>query len=258
MKYNVYAVSDGTTINVSEAIAWECHCDICLSRWIVECVGGPFDCPYCASLIETGRALDSVAEQSTRASEYKRDLMSAGRGLWLGVIDEFQAWESIEITVRRGLTQAYYEGIQECGIEPSEMTPEERQQLNQAIFNETAHIDGLVDFIIANSKANDGKLKTVMGRIDLWVLRYSDVAARARLMACGNRKLKWVQGPTSDSCPTCTSMNGKVKRASYWQEKGPHPKAPPNPTIQCSGYRCRCDLVPTDEPASKGPLPRWP
>lgn len=255
MKYNVYAIAEGATIATSEALAAEETCFFCHSSWFA---AFPFDagtpCPYCGEVSEYGTF--RVSEQSSRASSYGRDIRGVVRSLWAGVIDEYQAYELLQGTIRIGLTRAWMEGAAECGILANELTPEERQALDEAIFSETSHIDGLIDYVIKNSKANGGKLATVLGRAQFWERRYSDVVNRAKIMACGNQKLEWVLGPT-EHCPSCAKLAGQVRRASFWQKKQVHPQNPPNPNLECKGFG-QCTLQPTDAQCSRGPLPKLP
>jgi len=230
MKYTIYTVT-GTTITAQEIEAPE-HDGYLLGVDLVE--------------------------QSRHASQYARSLRGAARGLWAGVFDIDQAFDAFAVAVSSGLTQAWNAGAAECGIMPADMTAEEKSTLAQIIANEQRFIFPLLLDVEAGSKANGGLWRVFKSRLETWGLRYDDVVTRARLTACSNQKLEWVQGPTSDKCPTCTRMNGKVKRSSQWQRNGVHPRAPKNDTIQCQGWRCLCTLEPTDKPLSRGPLPRWP
>ncbi len=231
MKYNIYTVINGMTIVVTEIEAPECD----------------------GFLI----GID-LEEQSGRASQYGRDIRGIVRGLWNGSIGFNQAFVLFSDTVRIGLTRAWHQGALECAINPADLTPEELTAMRQVIAREDLRIFGFIDAIEAGSKANGGKFAPLKSRAAMWALRYDDVVTRAKLMACADQPLEWVQGPTSDQCPTCTRMNGKVKRASAWKRNGVYPRAPENPTIQCKGFRCLCQLLLTEKPLSKGPLPRWP
>jgi hypothetical protein len=255
MKYRVYS-ADGTTVTFAESVATEIWCR-CGATWLFETVKkSAFKCHYCGA----GGDVEylAVSEQSRAASSYGRDLRGIARVFWRGEIDFDQAYSQLIDTIRIGLTRAWHEGARECGIQPSELSPAERAELTSAIAIEQSHVIGLLDFITQHSKANGGKFGTVLNRVSLWELRYIDVVNRAKLMACGDQKGEWVRGPTSDGCRTCIAMNGKVKRFSYWAERGPHPQDPPNQTIQCHGWNCLCELIVTDKPLSRGPLPKWP
>lgn len=201
------------------------------------------------------------ADLDTKAGgrdSYATGIRSAVRGLWSGVFDYDQFFGSMMSTIRAGLTRAWYDGAREMGILPSELTPEERLELERAIQSEFSHLNGFASDIESNSKANGGKIAPLLKRADLWINRWLDVKNQARLMAGGDKKLKWVLGATEEHCKTCAAMNGKIKRASYWRDHGPHPQQPVNDTIECKGWKCLCTWEPTDEPQSKGPLPKWP
>jgi hypothetical protein len=261
MKYNTYHVittQHGPSVSVQEAEVVEIGCDECGAMWLHDGLSGWLHlCPYCGDdSLDLGS--DELREQSRTAQSYGRDLRGIARTFWRGQIDFDQAYGLLIDTIRIGLTRAWHEGAQACGIAPSDLSPAERAELNSAIALEQSHIIGLLDFIQKHSKKNKGKFATVRARVALWELRYIDIVNRAKLMACADQKLEWVRGPTSDGCRTCISMSGKVKRASYWAARGPHPQDPPNSTIQCQGWNCLCGLIVTDKPLSRGPLPKWP
>ena len=199
-----------------------------------------------------------LEELSRRAGEYRRNLRGITRALWNGAMSFDQAFADFDDNVRIGLRNAWHYGARQCGIQPADLTPEELTAMRQVIAQEESRVFPFLDWAHLNNKASGGKFGPIKARADMWALRWDDVASRARLMACADKALEWVQGPTSDKCPTCTRMNGKVKRASQWQRNGVHPRAPKNRTIQCEGWQCLCELVPTDKPLSRGPLPRWP
>jgi len=203
-----------------------------------------------------------LSEQSARASQYASDIRGIARILWRGAIDDVQAYGLLRDTVRIGLTRAGHEGAAECGITPAELSLEEKAAINQAISSEHGFILGLIDAVIAGSKANGGKFSAFASRLAQWGTRYQDVANEIKVTACGDQKLEWVHnalGITKDPCDTCKNkLAGKVKRASYWRKMGVRPQNVPNPFLDCEGWGCLCDLVPTDKPLSRGPLPKLP
>lgn len=202
---------------------------------------------------------DQVELSVHGTAAYRRALRAAANGLWSGAIDFVQFYDTVEIAMTRHLTLSWYEGAKECGITPAELTPEERQALQTAIIGEAGHIFTFGDFVEQNSKANGGKRGVVYERVEMWVLRARDVKNQARVMACADQKLEWVRGPTLEGCTTCDiKLSGKVKRASYWARIGVRPQNPPNPLLECGGWGCLCQLLPTDKPLSKGPLPKLP
>jgi len=180
------------------------------------------------------------------------------RGLWNGSLDYDLFFDAMMTGIRRGLTDAFHSGAADCGILPSELKKEERVALERAINYETQWIDGFAATIEENSRDNGGALGPLHSRAEIWIGRYEGVKAEAMAMACADKKLRWVLGPTEDSCRSCQALSGKVKRASYWNEQGILPRVHGASYLECNGFRCLCELVPTDEPASKGPLPSLP
>jgi hypothetical protein len=243
---------------VQEAEAIEIGCDNCGATWLHAALAGWLHtCPYCGA-DDLNFGSNELAEQSPSASSYGRDLRGIARQLWRGAIDFDQAYGLFVDTIRLGLTKAWNEGANSCGIAPSELSPAERSELASAIAMEQGHIIGLLDFIGQNSKKNKVKLGVVLARVSLWELRYIDVVNRARLMACGDQRLEWVVGNIKTHCDSCIKLSGKVKRASYWEREGIHPQQPENDKLICKGWNCKCELVATDKPLSRGPLPRLP
>ena len=191
-------------------------------------------------------------------SEYLRSLRSIARGVWKGVIDYFQAYDSLDLAIKRGITKAWYEGLKEAGIEPAEMNEDEKAALRGMIVNETVRIDNLIDYCDKNSQANGGKWGTCDSRVKMWALRAKEAKSTALTMAKSDPKLIWTLGATEEHCKTCNKLHSKVKRASYWARIGVKPQNPPNPMLECQGYYCDCSLSPTEEPLSKGTLGNFP
>lgn len=204
---------------------------------------------------------EEVAEVGDRpfaesaAGGYGRALRGAVRGYWRGDIDYTGFYEAMMSAIRRYLRLAWQEGAQECGIAPDELSEAEKAALEQATYSEMAYIDGLARAIEGGSKAQGGKLGPLLVRTQMWENRYRDVMNRAKSMACADRKLKWVVHPEKEHCSSCLKLDGKVKRASFWYERGIRPQMP---ELECGGWRCGCEFVVTDEPLSRGPLPSIP
>lgn len=197
-----------------------------------------------------------VASSVKSTASYRRNIRQAVRGLWSGVITFEQAFESMLATIRTGLTQAWESGAKEAGIKPSELTEQEIAALNERIFEENNRLSPFLESIEAANRENDGSLTTHYNRAELWVNRWLDIQNEAKTMASSDPKLEWVLGRTEQHCRSCLRLNGKVKRASYWQQVEIRPQSPPNSALSCEGWRCDCRLLVTDRAISKGPLPR--
>lgn len=199
-----------------------------------------------------------ITEASRFAGAYRRNIRSATRALWNEALSLDQFVESMFLTIRQGLTQAWAEGAAACGVFITDLTGAERVALERAISSENSHVFGFALDIEDNNRANGGLLRPLMSRAEMWVNRFGDVVGRAQVMACEDEKLEWEIDPTIDNCQSCLRLKGKVKRASFWQASGVIPRNPPNQNLECSGWRCGCRLKTTTKPVSRGPLPRLP
>lgn len=185
---------------------------------------------------------------------YRATIRSPVRALWKGVFTEADFESEMRMAIRVGLTRAFDSAAGEYGLTPDDYNIDEQQFLADAIESEFGYIAGFGADITDNSQQNKGKLTPLFVRAEMWVNRYVDIVSRARVLFGKDEKLQWVYGDT-EHCTTCLALNGKVKRASFWAKAGVYPRNPPNPNLECGGYNCQCELVPTDNPVSKGRLP---
>jgi len=209
----------------------------------------------------TGGTIAKARRLGKDAGGYTRAIRSNVRALWNGTWDYETFYQGMVETIRSyqvGLPAAWHAGAKECGILPGELTKDERVTLEQAIQYELQWIDGYATAIEENSKAEGGKLGPLFSRAAIWTGRWEGVKSAAMAMACADRKLMWIEGDTAQGCRSCTRLDGKVKRGSFWKERGILPRVHGADYLECRGFRCLCRLVPTDEPVSKGPLPKLP
>ncbi len=162
------------------------------------------------------------------------------------------------LAIERGFDQAWTEGAKKCGIESDERTVDETAALNTLITTNVRFVSDFGRAIIRGSKANGGLLRTQITRAGVWVSRYDQVVQEAKVMSCADKNLKWNIDPTKDNCSSCLKLNGKVKRASVWEEAGIIPQVAGAGYLICNGYRCGCTLDPTEERGTPGPFPRLP
>ena len=191
---------------------------------------------------------------------YRRTLRSPVRGLWTGVLSYDEFFGAMMTAIRGGFTAAWRSGAQECGIQPDEYSDEEKQALQTAIVEEYGYIGGFATAIEEGSKKNGGKLEPLFRRSELWMKRYLDLQNRAKQMACGNAKLAWRLGQ-AEHCPSCVKLANQVRRANVWREKDVRPQHPTKLKCMISSggpSACKCRFEVTEEPCSRGPLPRLP
>jgi len=186
----------------------------------------------------------------TRKS-FGKAIQEIGRGLWRGG-SKARAIEAFESVLVRGLDEAWAKGALECGVKTDERTDEEQEKLNSIIKQNLAFAPALADWIKANSKAKKVKFAVIATRLFMWEQRYDETVSQAKLMACANKKLKWVLGPT-EHCDDCLAAAGRVHRGSVWDKNG---WATQSENLQCTGRRCQCSLEVTDEPLTRGRPPK--
>jgi len=197
--------------------------------------------------------LASLITKDSGSDDYGRSIRAAVRGLWSGAYSVWEFESAMSAAIELGLRRAWYAGASECGIYPEDLSQDELNRLDQEIIGETSQILDFGLFIMYNSKLNGGKLTPLMTRAQMWVNRYEAVRGLAREYACADQKLKWIRGNTMQPCRDCLRLDGRVYRASTWRKYGIEPRMH---SLQCGGFRCRCELIPTDEPSNRGRPPR--
>ena len=142
------------------------------------------------------------------------------------------------------LNRAWADGMRENELDPVEdMEPEWQSMLDEIILSEYNYVDGFAADIVA---ARDEQLdwEPLLSRAELWANRYNDVY-NTSVVTTGNQKLIWILGATEVHCDTCAALNGIVAWAEEWEESGVVPQNPPNRYLDCEGWRCDCELIPT-------------
>ena len=191
------------------------------------------------------------------SAHYAVALRGAVRGLWIGEYDSFSFTETMASAIHFHLRRAWNYGLKQAGIEPEEMSDRERAEMEARITHQYQYIGRLRDFIIPRTKANGGLLRDCNRQLDLWIRRYDEMIMAAHAMAAGDQKMMWILG-LAEHCRSCLKLSGKVKRASYWHQRGILPRQPNAWYLECKGFFCACSLVPTTDRASPGPLPSLP
>jgi hypothetical protein len=173
--------------------------------------------------------------QKAGQATYQMSIRNAVRGLWTVAFDRGQFLDLMGLAIDQGLAAAFAEGAKECGITAAEYTDAEQQALRDAMAAEEMQVLPFAEDIMANSRANGGRLGPLLQRAEMWILRYKDLVNRGRTLACSDGKFKWTLGPT-EHCRTCAALAGQVRRGSFWQS---HvlPQNAPNPKLECRGFR---------------------
>jgi len=165
--------------------------------------------------------------------------------LWSGEVDKDEFIDRLADVIDQQLTRAWNEGMRENGLDPAtDMTDEWEQELQDIIANEYGYVDGFAADIV---NGRDGNVAQLQARAAIWANRYRDVVNQAKLStASKGAKMEWVYNPDKEHCDTCSALNGIVAFASEWQALNVKPQSPPNIYLSCGGWRCGCQLRPTE------------
>ena len=158
--------------------------------------------------------------------------------------------------IEEQFNRAWREGLRELGLTPEDMTSAEVSRLNELIYEEEGYV---LDFAaeILRARENGDPVSPFTSRAQTWANRYNSIVNEAKTMAGKDQKLEWVLG-VAEHCSSCIKLSGIVKRASVWHNAGIRPQNAPNPMLECGGYNCKCQLVPTTKPGTRGRFPKLP
>lgn len=203
------------------------------------------------------------AHLSEKALEFLKSIEQYDRQLWEYTLALYRGGDSGEFidkftrAISNQLTRAFNEGARAVGVEPEDMTDEDRAYLKEIIDSEYEHILDLGSAIEDSMELELSEFRQAFrSRIDLWIARYTDVINRAKTYFGGKTRLEWVLGETEQHCDTCAALNGIVAYAKEWEQAQVHPQSPPNEVLQCGGWKCDCSLIVTDKRRTSGALGR--
>jgi hypothetical protein len=188
--------------------------------------------------------------------QFRNSLRAAVRGLWLGALSSYEFPDAFGAALDKYLKQAFDTGMARYDISPEDYTDEDIEAFQQLLNRQYESLPGFRDWIVSNSKPFEGKLDTVLARVEIWANRYDEAMDLGRMRAGGDERLLWKINPVKEHCETCRALDGWVKRASYWEQLRIEWQIyPKSEKLQCHGYRCGCTLQPTRRPLSKGKPP---
>ncbi len=203
---------------------------------------------------------DYIAVYLTQ-EQYSRKVDRLIRRMHDGTLDKFNFIDLMIGEMENAFERAWRQGAAECGFGPDERTDQERDALNAFIFQNAQYVPGFAtaiddsitsaEYSEATQKDRKKDLERFLTRGQMWANRFSEVANLARQLACADKKLQWQVGPT-EHCSDCSKLNGRTYRASTWAASGVRPQSS---ELECGGFRCQCQLVPTNEPGNRGRVP---
>lgn len=181
--------------------------------------------------------------------EMERQLRSAARAFVELSHTETSLISEMDSIIRRQYNRAANEAAKEVGMTRGDFTNEEIGKLQQLIADEQEFVIPFVRWLGDLRGTDKFAWSKVFDRIQMWANRYVSVRSKFLAIFAKNKKLKWVVGNT-EHCIDCFTFDGMVFRASVWENRTPR-----SHELACGGFRCQCDLVITNEPASRGRPP---
>ena len=185
---------------------------------------------------------------------FQRALWSYTRKFHAGEMDVSEFLDKFIGLVEDQARRAWNEGMRNVGLDPKNITIPQRARLQEIINEEFNHV---LDFASAiEQQRNDGKpVDPLRARVELWANRYPNIVNEAQAYCKPYDLFRWEYGDTIDHCSSCAALNGVVATGDNWRMSGVMPQNPPNPRLECGGWRCRCRLVPTTEPPTETGIP---
>lgn len=200
--------------------------------------------------------MSGIAEAGSHPADFRQSLRAAVRGLWMGLFSTTEFVDAFGSALDRYLRMAWDESAKKFGIEPDDYTDKDRMTFGDLLNAQYGFLLGFAKDIESGNKKNGGVLDPFLLRVDAWANRWNDVYNAGLVHFGTDEKLIWVVSPGKVHCDTCGSLNGWVKRASYWKEWSAETGiSPQSHTLICRGYRCGCKWQPTQRPISKGRPP---
>lgn len=205
--------------------------------------------------LDTNAAWEELEAMQSQA-DYRRSLRSLVRGLWNGALTRFDFVDGVNSAISRRFPEAFMETAKDLGIAEDDIPDTALQWLADQINQELTFVLDFANAIEEGSKANGGKLGPLFVRAEQWASGYERIGQRAKTLLGGKQRYRWTVGAT-DHCTDCLRLNGRVATGEQFERRlGPLDALPRGTGLACGkGRKCQCDLVPTDEPVTRG---RWP
>ena len=122
----------------------------------------------------------------------------------------------------------------------------------EAVSSQYGYVDAFYRDIV-DARIDQTSLDPLLVRASLWANRYNEAYNEAvRLITLqGGGNMVWIEGDTNEKCSTFLALDGIVARASEWDILGVKPQNGDNKKLECRGWNCQCQLVPTDKRRSR-------
>ena len=133
------------------------------------------------------------------------------------------------------------------------LPPYLEEAYQEFVSNQYSFLDQFFRDII-DARIDGTSLDALMIRAKMWAARWNEAyqeALRLITMTDGGN-LVWIMGET-EHCSTCQALSDIVASAREWTDSGFHPQGS---MLECGGYNCQCELLPTSRRRSKNAFER--
>lgn len=179
-------------------------------------------------------------------------MRAAVRRVWTGAAGVSDFVDSGGSAVRRAYTRAAIAGARENGVRLAEFSPEETAELETLINEQFQYLLNFGQDVNERNRAEGFLIRPHLRRVEYWIGRYDRIVDRFKIITGRNLKYMWVIGQ-AEHCRSCLALAGQVRRGQFWRDN----VEPKDTRLECNGFECKCRLVRTDRPLSRGRLPRW-
>lgn len=139
--------------------------------------------------------------------------------------------------------QTFIDGKREGGSE-EELDSTDEGQIQDWLIEQIMYLQGFGDAVYARQYTPE----QAADHADMWVNKsLRTIQDYGRRSGAGDRRYKWVLGPAEKHCRDCPRLDGQVHRYREWYARGWYPGSD---KTGCKGFKCQCQLVPTDEPSN--------
>lgn len=204
---------------------------------------------------EHHRAARVVADALQRAiksvrgvlGEYEVRFSEAVVAALNGQIDARELSARLRRAILRNAEDAYVEGMKEGGIEDAEeqLDDQDQETITSWIQSQMSYLPNFIESVMQVAALPRGQRteqqRAILQRVDYWVGALRDLAGMGKASAQRNMMVTWRYGDT-DHCDTCLRLNGQRHRLRWFVERGYIPQEKGSATLECGGWRCRCEL----------------
>jgi hypothetical protein len=182
---------------------------------------------------KNSKSVDAVARQ------FCARLHKIIRDAWKGQGGDLN--NALRELIEYHISAAYFEGLEAGGIPPEEHDADMAQEADTLVFEQFAHVDGLVA-AIEEAQQDEAKRDAVEQRAELWCRSVESAGLAGLNRAKATEMVEWRVGPT-EHCDTCAKLDGQKHRRKWFTERNYIPRQA-GAAMDCGGFNCQCELVP--------------